>query len=312
MKTLFITITILLLLYGNIYAQRLDTGYVEFIHINVIDKKFENLVPLLKNKLSDEIIRFQFQMQKYPDIEIELHIAPDKVTYDTWREQYNVTITDSGGFAVSESNKIFIANQRQSITNDSVIRTILHEYIHLFIYHYFSDAPLWFHEGMAIYFSRQMSFSYAFQFITDHAFHREYLLIKYAYNYPANIANIEPFYYQSYSIIKKIVEDKPANIVNLFEASEKYSATVGAGFQPTRNHFEQAFTSVFYKTPEDYLTVFEKDMNTFFKRNLYLGIMMLTWLLFPIFLIIAKIKQNKKAKELLEKWEAEDMEVIAQ
>jgi len=277
----------------NLKLKTGNSDYVDFIHINTIDQKYENLIPLLKSKLSVEIVRFQFCIASFPDIEIAINIAPDKVTYDTWTKNHHVTITDSGAFAELQSNTIFLANQRQSIVDDSVINTLLHEYIHIYIYHHFPDAPLWFQEGMAIYFSRQMSFSYTFQFITNHAFHREYLLLRYAYHYPANRANIEPYYFQAYSIIRKMADDKNVNIANLFEASEKYDS------------FNDAFYSVFGKTPDDYLSNFKREMDTFFKTNLYIGIMVLTWLLFPTFLIIAKIKQNSKAKELLKQWESE-------
>ena len=50
-------------------------------------------------------------------------------------------------------------------------------------------------------------------------------------------------------------------------------------------------------------------MQTFFRLSIYKGLILLMWLCFPVFLIIAKIKKNHKTKKILEEWDMEESTV---
>jgi hypothetical protein len=132
------------------------------------------------------------------------------------------------------------------------------------------------------------------QFIRNNAFHREYLLARYPNSYPENRANIEPYYFQAALAVRKLVEEKNHKLRDFFDLSVKY------------NNFNYAFIEAFGKTPDRFLENISKEINNFFQINIYVGIMALTWSLFPVFLIIAHIKKSKKTRELLAQWDAEE------
>ena len=275
-------------------AQKLNDDYVRHITVNVFSDKDVRYIDNIKSELSDRIVKFQFEIKSFPDIDIVINVAPDKATYSSWVRGKEKVFENSSAFTNLKTYEIFIKNPTQFSDSRKFINVLLHEYIHIFIDYHFKDAPLWFHEGMANYFSEKQTLNQTLNYIRNNAFNKNYLLIKYAYRYPEQKANIEPYYFQATLIVKRTFEDKMNNLINLFYSSEEY------------DKFSEAFFAVFGKTQEEYLRNFEKEINNFFKTHFYIGIMLLTWSLFPIFLIIAKIKQNRRTKRLLQKWEIEE------
>ena len=275
-------------------AQKLNDDYVRHITVNVFSDKDVRYIDNIKSELSDRIVKFQFEIKSFPDIDIVINVAPDKATYSSWVRGKEKVFENSSAFTNLKTYEIFIKNPTQFSDSRKFINVLLHEYIHIFIDYHFKDAPLWFHEGMANYFSEKQTLNQTFNYVRNNAFNKNYLLIKYAYRYPEQKANIEPYYFQATLIIKRTYEDKMKNFINLFYYAEEHS------------RFSDAFLAAFGKSQEEFLRNFEKEMNNFFKTHFYIGIMLLTWSLFPIFLIIAKIKQNRRTKRLLQKWEIEE------
>ena len=275
-------------------AQKLNDDYEQHITVNVFSDKDVRFIDLIKDELSDRIVKFQFEIKSFPDIDIVINVAPDKATYNNWVRGKEKVFENSSAFTNLKTYEIFIKNPTQFYDNRKFINVLLHEYIHIFVDYHFTDAPLWFHEGMANYFSEKQTLNQTFNYVRNNAFNKNYLLIKYAYRYPEQKANIEPYYFQATLIIKRTYEDKMKNFINLFYYAEEHS------------RFSDAFLAAFGKSQEEFLRNFEKEMNNFFKTHFYIGIMLLTWSLFPIFLIIAKIKQNRRTKKLLEKWDIEE------
>ena len=139
-----------------------------------------------------------------------------------------------------------------------------------------------------------MSLNQSFKLMTNNTFHRNYLLAKYPYSYPENRANIEPYYFQSKLLIRKTMEDKKPKIHELFYNAQYHK------------RFSVAFAIAFGKSQEEFLHNFEREINNHFKMNIYAAFMLLSWSLFPIFLIIAKIKQNRKTRQQVDEWDDEE------
>ena len=286
---------ILMYSFSLLFSQTISDEYEEYINVVVFNNKDEKYVPHIKKELAKAIVKFQFDVKSFPDIEVTINIAPDKATYREWTNDKEVVFENSNGFADLRNNQIYINNPRYLGDNKSLIRLLLHEYIHLFINYHWKDAPLWFHEGMAMYFTGSISINHIFRFTTNNALHSNYLLTKYAYEYPKNRAEIEPYYFQAALLIKKIVDDDKQRLYNLFEISTQYST------------FNSAFEVAFKENHEDFLTSFEDYTKAFLKINIYKGIILFTWLSFPIILIIAKFKKNHKTRKLLERWEIDEI-----
>jgi hypothetical protein len=275
----------------------LNADYADFIHVNVFNDKDNRHITVIKRELSAAINRFQFEIKSFPDIDVHIYIAPDKRTYEEWIHGRAVVFENSLGFTDLVNNIIYIKNPVDLRDDRSVIRLLLHEYIHLFIHYHWSDAPLWFHEGMAVFFTENITLNRLYQFTTNNAFHTDYLLLRYAYTYPENRTNVEPFYFQSTLLMRYIVENNMDKLINLFDLAEMYP------------RFSDAFQIAFNTTQIEFLDSFEKEIRLFFRTYIYIGVILLTWLSFPILLIIARIRRYKKTKQVLKDWDMEEAEM---
>ncbi|MCK9328651.1 MAG: hypothetical protein PHY08_05230 [Candidatus Cloacimonetes bacterium] len=289
---------ILLILYSfilistNLYA---DNEYEKFIRIRIYHEKDEKFNTYIKTNLAKSIVNFQMKLRTFPDIETIINIAPDEQTFSDWLNSNKIIFKNTQAFCNLNKNEIFIKNPKEIGNNKKMISILLHEYIHLFISYHWKDAPLWFHEGLAVYFTEGLSFNHVFNFMSNYAFHQSYLLKKYAYEYPNNQANIAPYYFQASFIVKKIYNESPVKLYKLFEYSD------------FNNTFNKSFYNAFSKSQEEYLTEFEKKIVSFFYFNLYFGFLSTLWILLPIILIIARIRKQYHNKKILEEWELETL-----
>jgi hypothetical protein len=234
-------------------------------------------------------------MKSFVDIPVTINIAPDKKTYEEWTANKSIVFDNSLGFADLKEDQIYIKNPFYIKGSRKLVQVLLHEYIHIYIYHHWTDAPLWFHEGMAWYFSEGISFDQMLHFMTNNAFHNKLLLIKNAYSYPDKKSQIEPFYFQAALLIKHTAEEDKKRLQNLFELSANYK------------NFGNAFLNAFKMPLEEFLAGFYRYLNTFFKLSIYKTILLSSWIIFPILLIIAKFRQDYKTKQLLKEWEQEEI-----
>ena len=272
----------------------LNSDYEELIHVNVFHERDERHIPIIQRELAIKITDFQFILKSFPDIEVHIDIAPDRRTYEDWIRGRAVVFENSQGFTDLAQNRIFIKNPVYLRDQRALIQLLMHEYIHLFIHYHWSDAPLWFHEGMAVYFTENLSINRLYQFTTNNAFHSNYLLLRYAYMYPDDRENIEPFYVQATLLIRFIVENNLDALINLFDERNRFP------------RFSDSFQAAFHTSQIDFLGNFEREIQKFFRTNIYIGIILLTWLSFPLLLIIARIRKHISTKQILEEWDIED------
>lgn len=271
----------------------LHKEYERFITVVTYTEKDQKYIDSVKSELSHLIINFQFEVKSFQDIPVTIHIAPDFKTYKEWIADKEAVFESSLAFADLAKNDIYILHPTNVKDNKRFIRTLLHEYIHIFIHETWHDAPLWFHEGMATYFSEGVTFTHIMQFMTNNAFHNKYLLHKHAHTYPVYKRDIEPFYFQSVMLIKRAFDDDKKRFLLLFEIGNLSES------------FEETFQSSFNMTIDDLLTSFSLYMAVFFRMSLYKGIILCSWLIFPILLLIARIRKEVKTRKLLKEWDKE-------
>ena len=281
-------------LHSSLYSNVITDEYEDLLLFQIFQESDERIVPFLRREFAREIVRFQFEMKSFPDIEVNIQIAPDKKTYEAWSAEKNIRVHNNIGFADLRNSQIFIQNPRFIRGTRKIINLLLHEYIHIFIHYHFDDAPLWFHEGLAWFYSENISLNQTFQFMANNAFHKNFLLIKYAYSYPDNNSDIEPYYFQAAMLARMLNDDYKTQLQSLFD------------FSALNQSFTEAFMNSFYITDVDFLRFFEIELKNFFRLNIYKGLVLMTWMCFPIFLIIAKIKKNHKTRKILAEWEMEE------
>ena len=290
---ILIKIVILAISITSLSSRIIINEYEDLINVETFHERDEKITQYIKSELAKGIVSFQSEIKCYPDIEITIFVSPNKRTYDEWVSKSNVKILNSIAFADLNKTEIYIQNPRDIRNNKKFINSLLHEYIHIYIHYHFYDAPLWLHEGLAWFYAENISLNQTFQFMMNNAFHTNYLLIKYAYDYPNNISNIEPFYFQSAMLARKINEEYKNQLHKLFDLSYQ------------KHSFTQSFMTAFQMSDIEFLRYFENELQLFFRLNVYKGMLLLAWICFPVFLIIAKFQKNRKTRKILEEWEAE-------
>jgi len=249
MRTLQIILFIIITLQLHGSKKELNSEYEQFITVNIFSSRDQRFIETIKSELSDRIVSFQYAIGRFPDIELVINVAPDTKTYESWWKTNHVIFENSIGFADLNTNQIYIKNPRSLRSREDFYSLLMHEYIHLFIYYYFHDAPLWFHEGMAHYFSSSFNFD-NLHYIRTNAFKTGFLLLRYQYQYPDNAQSISPYYFQSFLIFRNIINTTDTSLQNIFLLSEEIP------------EFNSSFSTVLGMSPEAYIIKFYNEMTS--------------------------------------------------
>ena len=158
----------------------------------------ETLIPLI---LSD-IDSFHRSIGFYPPIKGEIIIAPDKEYYQEIIAGFSGIIEFSEAIYNSANMKIYIRNPRDLKDFSSLRKIILHEYIHLFLDTQFFNIPLWFNEGMAVFFSAGLSFDRELLYARDYLLGNSLTLREMSRNYPDSRVRWDSFYVKSALAVK--------------------------------------------------------------------------------------------------------------
>lgn len=239
------------------------------------------IIKQLSVKLQKEINNFQMRISQYPKHQVKIVVAPDKEFYQKLIGKNRGIIEFSEAF-FSHGNKTIYIKNLDNVNFNSLNRILLHEYIHLFVDYYFSDAPLWFHEGMAVYFSDPLDYGREINFAFDHIVGNIPDLANMEKNYPENRAKWRSFYSLSALTLKYLYDEEKKSFYLLWDLAEKDYT------------FERAFRTSFFMS----LPRFYKKMDNILQERLKVEILMslsgFIWALLPIILIIGWIRKRIK------------------
>ncbi len=274
--------------------KKFDTEFL--IHVKTYHPKDDKIAKEIKEKFSDNMDKFQRRMKQFPDIHIFIRIAPTNKYFEDWTKKRNKIAEFSDGFTDMRTKEIFLKNPAKYQSIERLHQVIMHEYIHLFINHYFYDAPLWFHEGMAVYLSEGISYERYYNFMKFYAFKQQNLIKATPYNYPDNLNLLEPYYFQSAQAVKTLITDQPKNFEEFWDK--------GNG----KNKFDDAFLLTFQTLPSSFLNNFDNSIHKLFYNGIVFIILTSIWSFLPIILILAVIRKHRKNKKILEEWENQEYE----
>lgn len=178
-KIKFSLILLIIFLFAVSPADVLQMGDLLIEH----DQRDAKIALQLGNNLQENISKFQKSIGQYPKLKTQLVIATSEDDYRNRFRSRKEIMEFSQAFYSPSRKTIFIRNPRDKIKYNRLNRIVFHEYLHHFVFHYFYNAPLWFHEGMAVYFSgdfsQQREINLAIQY-----FLRNTLSLKEMINYP--------------------------------------------------------------------------------------------------------------------------------
>lgn len=240
--------------------------------------------------LYENIETFQKRIGSYPDLPVKIIIAKDNEEYA------NFTSKNKGIIQFSEAvynfrNKTIYARNPKNLKNITRLHTILlHEYIHHFVHHHWKNAPLWFHEGMAVYFSEDLSYERELNFIKDFILGNSLPLKKMKFIYPDQMIKWESFYAKSALAIKYIDTKKKKEFYDLWDISE------------FDKNFDSAFLKSFYFTTNDFSNFFEEYAKTHFRGEMLLASSTIIWAFFPLIFLIGLIRRKIKNRRIEKNW----------
>lgn len=273
-------------------------------------KQFENItligndadIQVLENTLSqfdNAIFGFQKNVGSYLNDRINIYIAKDKKQYQSWTDQGSEILEFSQAFYSQKTRSIYLRNPAELKSIVTLQRILLHEYIHHFIFCFWRDAPLWFHEGMAVYFSGDMGFDREFNFARNYVLGNSRPLTMMQYNYPKNRIEWESFYAKSGLAVKYLYNKKRVEFYRLWD------------YAKLNLNFEFAFRKAFFMRTSEFSRYFENYAKTHFRTEILLASTGMVWSILPLVLIIGVIRKKIKNKKKIREWQEEENEMLA-
>jgi hypothetical protein len=218
-------------------------------------------------------------------------IAADNKVYDGWTKQHSAIMEYSTGFYNGRNKTIFLKNPKYLKNISNIRKLLLHEYIHHFVGCFWKDPPLWFNEGMAVYFSNDMGIERELNFAKNYILGNSLPLEKMKYNYPKNIIEWESFYAKSGLAVKYLYSKKRKSFYKLWNKAR------------STGNFERAFLNSFFITTKTFSNQFEDYSKTHFRAEILLASTGLIWGVLPLILVVGVIRKKIKNKKTVEIWE---------
>lgn len=242
-------------------------------------------------QLDKDIQSFQKSVGYYLDITINIVVAPNSKVYDSWIQKHSAILEHSSGFYNRRNKTIFLKNPKYLKNVSNIRKLLLHEYIHHFVGSFWKDPPLWFNEGMAVFFSGDMGIERELNFAKNYIIGNSLPLEQMKKTYPVNMIEWESFYAKSGLAVKYLYTKKRKSFYRLWD---KAGST---------GNFDKAFLNSFFMTTRTFSDQFEDYSKTHFKVEILMASTGLIWGVLPLILIIGVIRKKIKNKKTVENWE---------
>jgi hypothetical protein len=242
-------------------------------------------------QLDKDIQSFQKTVGSYLDTPVNIVVAADSKVYENWTQKHSAIMEHSSGFYNRRNKTIFLKNPKYLKNVSNIRKILLHEYIHHFMGCYWKNPPLWFNEGMAVYFSGDMGIDRELNFAKNYLLGNSRQLKQMKKTYPKNMIEWESFYAKSGLAVKYLYSKKRRSFYKLWDIAR------------TSKDFESAFLNSFFMTTRTFSDQFESYSKTHFRIEILMASTGLIWGVLPLILIVGVIRKKIKNKKTVESWE---------
>jgi len=278
-----------------IVFQTISAAQISYANITVFAaEKDLSFAEIISRQLAADIGEFQMKIGLYPEIPVKIYVASGKKEYTEWTRKSFKIIEFSEAFFDNRSKAIFIRNPRNLRISGQFRSVVLHEYIHLFVSYFWKNPPLWFNEGMAVYFSREFNIQREYYFVRDYIFGKSMPLWQMESHYPIHRSEWQSFYAKSAFAVKYLYTNRRKEFFKLWDIA-----------LPKRD-FHLAFGKSFLMTTRGFSNIFEDYCRHQFKAEILLASSSLIWGLMPFIFIIAFIGKQKKMQLIYQHWQDEE------
>jgi len=268
------------------YPLQLKTNNLAIYAAEPLSKPLTEML----GKLDDNIDAFQMELGVYLDALAPVYLIESDRSYQTLALGKAKIVEFSDAFYSGKEKRIYVKPLASIQENHRKI--LLHEYIHWYLEQIFTQTPLWFHEGMATHFSRQMGFEQYLFFLQESFLGKKSDLFRLSYNYPEKKEDWPLFYLSSTMAVSYLKEKKNEQWNNFWESvaqqQRKNQQT------PFTEYFNRAFQTTFYNFHKEYAG-YIKHLRY---QYLFWSINALLALLLPVILIIAWRIRKKRMSAL--------------
>lgn len=254
------------------------------------------------NSLDDRIDALQMQLGIYVDDKAPIWLIDTEAGYQELALGKAQIVEFSEAFYSAAEDRIYLRPLGE--LKEDYLKVLLHEYIHWYLEKVISNAPLWFHEGMAMHFSGQMGFERYLSFLQLSFMGRKSDLFRLSTAYPEQQADWQLFYLSS-SMAVRYMADKQADNWKRFWDWVAYYRNKGQPAEFT-NCFILAYDTSLYDFHQD----FAKWVRSLRWQYLFWGFNGLLALLLPIVLVLGHRIRRKRLLALPDLPEAAEDEEI--
>ncbi len=249
---------------------------------------------IIVSRLNEDIQIFQKQIGSYLDMPVNVVIAPDHEEYLKWVEGHSKIMEFSLAFYNNRDKTIYLQNPKNLKSIGALRKILLHEYIHHFVGCYLKNPPLWFNEGMAVFFSGDMGIDREMNFIRNYLLGNSRTLEMMKYSYPKNRIEWESFYAKSGLAVKYLYNKRRLEFYRFWD------------YAISSRDFDSAFMKSFFFTPKDFSAFFEEYSKTHFRAEILLASTGIIWSILPLVLIIGVIRKKLRNRRIEKEWTEDD------
>ena len=284
---------LLLCLWWSIGALRADQEVFSFDSFSVhAQQELSVSMQRIALLLDDRIAELQMKVGIYPAEKPDIYIVQGEAEYQKLSLGKAEIVEFSDAFFSSSENRIYIRSGEQ--IHQNYLKILLHEYIHWYLEELFTDAPLWFHEGMATYHSGQLGYDRYLLYIRESFLGKKSDLYRMSYRYPTSREDWPMFYVSSAMALRFMEEKHPL-------AWQRFWDTVSQSHrQGQKIRFNQAFFSSYGLSMYDFTLQFER----YSKRQGYLYLIValnsVIFLCLPFVMLLVAAKRRRKMRALPE------------
>ncbi len=254
----------------------------------------------LSKEMDMYITAFQKQMGVYPDEPVTVILSPNADWYEKHTFGKREIVQQANAFYNKRDRTIILRTKKNSSGLRGLKQVFLHEYIHYYIDSYIANAPLWFHEGMAVYFSGQHNFNREVLFTYSYLFGDRASLMEMRRTYPESKNDWEAFYAVSSLAVKTLYKEQKPGFYKFWYIAEQLKS------QGKIVHFSKLFNATFFMTTSAYDKYFENIQKNTFLGHLFGVLASFVGPLLTVFLIIAYVRKRKEYKLLTKRLDEEE------
>jgi hypothetical protein len=244
----------------------------------------------LSNALSHRIADLQINLGIYPDSRVKIYVVHKAAEYQALSLGKAEIVEFSDAFYSGKEGVIYIRSQDQ--IQDNYLKILVHEYIHWYLEELFLSTPLWFHEGMATYHSKQMGYERYLMYLRESLINPKSDLFRIGYEYPRARSDWPRFYLSSAMAVRYMQDKYPSNWQRFWDIVASHNKT------GQKLRFHEAFQLAYHIDLWD----FHQDFERYSKRQGYLYLIVaansLIFACLP-FVMLAVARKRKRRMENL-------------